>query len=44
MINIYLKDHFWSFLDRIHIMITVPVASADSVLHTRVGNPIHASY
>lgn len=44
MINIYLKDHFWLFLDRIHIMMTVPVASADKVLHTRVGIPIQDEY
>lgn len=37
MISIYRKDHFSSFLERIHIMITVPVASAESVLHANVG-------
>lgn len=44
MISIYRKDHFSSLLDLIHIMITVPVAIADSPLHTSVGMLTQSEY
>lgn len=44
MINIYLKDHFSLCLEVIHIIITVPVARADSVLHATVGKLIQLWY
>lgn len=44
IISIYRKDHFSALLDLIHIIITVPVASADSPLHMSVGMLIQSEY
>lgn len=37
MINMYRNDHLSSWLDLIHIKITVPVARADKILQINVG-------